>query len=359
MPLEIPEPKLDHLYRMTDEVGLLQHAKFIVPDRVHGYCTDDNARALIVALEAAALTTESERLFELACRYLSFLGHAFNEATGRFRNFMAYDRTWLEEQGSEDSHGRAIWGLGMAVALSNHQGLTGFAVQLFDKALPALLELTAPRAWAFGLVGIHAYLRRFSGDSEARRVREALANRLFDLYERNASEDWPWIEDQVTYANGKIPQALLLSGQWLPRREMIEAGLKSLDWLLRIQSDPKGHFLPVGNRGWYRRGGERARYDQQPIEAQAVIEACTEAYNVTQDERWIKEARRVLEWFLGRNDLSQPLYDYRTGGCCDGLSADGVNRNQGAESTLACLLSLLNICRLNEMKTEAAKAEAV
>ncbi len=362
LPLEIPEPKLDHLYRLTDDTGILQHATFVVPDRVHGYCTDDNARALIVALQAAEVTTDSERTVELACRYLSFLGHAFNEDTGRFRNFMGYNREWLEREGSEDSHGRAIWGLGMAVALSRHHGLTGFAVQLFDRALPALLDMVSPRAWAFGLVGIHAYLRRFSGDSEARRVREALANRLFEMYQRNAADDWPWIENKLTYANGKIPHALLLSGQWLMRGEMVDAGLKSLRWLLDIQTDPKGHFVPVGNRGWYPRGGEKARYDQQPIEAHAMIEACLEAYNVTQDNSWIEEARRILEWFLGRNDLNQPLYDYRTGGCCDGLNADGVNRNQGAESTLACLLSLLELYQWNEMKRETeaepqAKAE--
>ncbi len=364
LPLEIPEPKLDHLYRLTDGTGILQHATFIVPDRVHGYCTDDNARALIVALQAAEVTTDSEQTVELACRYLSFLGHAFNEDTGRFRNFMSYNREWLEREGSEDSHGRAIWGLGVAVALSPQQALTGFALQLFDRALPALLDMVSPRAWAFGLVGIHAYLRRFSGDSEARRVRETLANRLFEMYRRNASDDWPWIENKLTYANGKIPHALLLSGQWLMRGEMVEAGLRSLRWLVDIQTDPKGHFVPVGNRGWYPRGGAKARYDQQPIEAHAMIEACLEAYNVTQDQSWIEEARRILEWFLGRNDLNQPLYDYRSGGCCDGLNADGVNRNQGAESTLACLLSLLELYQWNEMKREAAaepqeKAEVV
>ena len=347
VPLELPRPNLRHLNLMTDDVGMLQHAKFVVPDRSHGYCTDDNARALIAALMARDLVPDDSALVDLACRYVGFLHHAFNETIGRFRNFMGYDRRWLEEYGSEDSHGRAIWGLGMAAALSKSESLSGAAISIFEQALTVMDDFRFPRAWAFGLVGIHAYLRRFSGDSEVRRVRESLANRLFDLYQANATDDWPWIEDTVTYANGKIPQALLLSGQWLQRGEMIEAGLRSLEWLVRIQTDPKGHFVPIGNHGWFSRNGERARFDQQPIEAQSMIDACIEAYNITRDEKWIEEARLCFDWFLGKNDLNVHLYDYKTGGCCDGLTANGANRNQGAESTLAWLLSLLSLYSLS------------
>ncbi|OEU52547.1 MAG: glycosyl transferase family 1, partial [Desulfobacterales bacterium S3730MH5] len=314
VPLELPRPNLRHLNLMTDDVGILQHAKFVVPDRSHGYCTDDNARALIAALMAQDLVPDDSALVDLACRYVGFLHHAFNETIGRFRNFMGYDRRWLEEYGSEDSHGRAIWGLGMAAALSKSESLSGAAISIFEQALPVMDDFRFPRAWAFGLVGIHAYLRRFSGDTEVRRVRESLANRLFDLYQANATDDWPWIEDTVTYANGKIPQALLLSGQWLQRGEMIEAGLGSLEWLVRIQTDPKGHFVPIGNHGWFSRNGERARFDQQPIEAQSMIDACIEAYNITRDEKWIEEARLCFDWFLGKNDLNVHLYDYKTGG---------------------------------------------
>ena len=347
VPLELPRPNLRHLNLMTDDVGMLQHAKFVVPDRSHGYCTDDNARALIAALMAQDLVPDDSALVDLACRYVGFLHHAFNETIGRFRNFMGYDRRWLEEYGSEDSHGRAIWGLGMAAALSKSESLSGAAISIFEQALTVMDDFRFPRAWAFGLVGIHAYLRRFSGDTEVRRVRESLANRLFDLYQANATDDWPWIEDTVTYANGKIPQALLLSGQWLQRGEMIEAGLRSLEWLVRIQTDPKGHFVPIGNHGWFSRNGERARFDQQPIEAQSMIDACIEAYNITRDEKWIEEARLCFDWFLGKNDLNVHLYDYKTGGCCDGLTANGANRNQGAESTLAWLLSLLSLYSLS------------
>ena len=348
IPLDLPQLKLDHLKLLTDDVGIVQHAKFVVPDRFHGYCTDDNARALIVVMMAHDLLPDESELTDLACRYLGFLYHAFNEANGRFRNFMGYDRRWLEEQGTEDCHGRTIWGLGMAVALSESESLTGAAMNLFEQALPAMIHFRSPRAWAFGLVGIHAYLRRFGGDSEVRRERETLAKKLFELFQANASDDWPWIEDALNYANGKIPQAMLLSGRWLHRSDMIEAGLRSLNWLIHIQTDSKGHFVPIGNHGWFVRNGERARFDQQPIEAQEMIEACIEAYKITKDEKWIEEARRCFDWFLGRNDLNVPLYNHKTAGCRDGLTADGANLNQGAESTLAWLLSLLNLHSLSE-----------
>lgn len=353
-PPEIPELNLDHLARLTDDVGLLQHAKFIVPDRAHGYCTDDNARALLVAVKANEFINDEKCLLDLACRYLGFLQYAFNETNGRFRNFMSYERNWLEGEGSEDSHGRSLWALGFAVAQSRSQGWLGAALNLFKRALPASAGFTSPRAWAFTLVGIHAYLRRFPGDTEVRRFRDRLASSLFGLFQANARDGWPWFEESVTYANARIAQALILSGSSSRRSDMMNDGLRALDWLVRIQTDPKGHFVPIGNHGWYQRGGDRARFDQQPIEAQAMIEACMDAYAVTREGRWVEEARRCFEWFLGRNDLNAPLYDYKTGGCCDGLTADGPNLNQGAESTLSWLLSLLNMHSLTESKAEPA-----
>jgi len=357
--LELPQIRLDHIFRLTDDVGIFQHAKYIVPVRNHGYCTDDNARALIAMVIAQDVviaqdpTAEDVKMVDYMCRYLSFLQHAFNEETGRFRNFMGYNRQWLEEAGSEDCHGRALWGLGIVVGLSKSSNITEVALHLFKQAIPAVLELNSPRAWAFGLVGIHAYLRRFSGDSEVRGIREKLAGRLFERRLANASDEWPWIEDTVTYANAKIPQALLLSGRWLHRSEMIEAGLGLLEWLLKEQTDASGHFVPVGNHGWFTRDGLKARFDQQPIDALNMIEACIEAYNITKDEKWAAAARRCFEWFLGVNDLNIPLYDHTTGGCCDGLTADGANRNQGAESTFAWVLSLLNMYSLQN--TDAAQ----
>ena len=356
VPREIPQPKLDHIIRLTDDVGILQHAKFIVPDRYHGYCTDDNARALIAVLLAREMIPNSDAVTNLACTYISFLHHAFNEETGRFRNFMGYNRRWLEEVGSEDSHGRAVWGLGEAVALAESTDIRDAARAVFEKALPALTEFTSPRTWSFALGGIHAYLTRYSGDSEVRRVRETLADKLFEKYKQNATDEWPWMEDRLTYANGKIAQALIFCGRYMDRTEMLRAGLRSLEWLMEIQTDPKGHFVPVGNNGWYPRGGSKARFDQQPIEALDMIEACRDAYDATNDSRWAFHAQRCLEWFLGRNDLNAPLYNHKTGGCCDGLNADGPNRNQGAESTLVCFLSMLH---LNRMRSSQIAAEAV
>jgi glycosyltransferase involved in cell wall biosynthesis len=322
-PREMPQPKLDHLVRLTDDVGILQHAKFTVPDRHHGYCTDDNSRALIAVLMAREMVPDDRLLDRLAGIYLSFLCHAFDDKSGRFRNFLGYDRRWVEEKSSEDCHGRAVWGLGEAVALAPSDPFSSAAMHTFEKALPALLEMRSPRALAFALAGIHAYLRRGRGDSAARRIRENLAARLFRQYQENATDDWPWIENNLTYANGRIVQALIMSGQWLQRGEMVAAGLRSLEWLLAIQTAPQGHFVPIGNHGWMVRGGTRARFDQQPIEALNMIEACREALNVTGDKKWLDSAQMCLDWFLGRNDLNAPLYDHKSGGCCDGLQADG------------------------------------
>jgi glycosyltransferase involved in cell wall biosynthesis len=348
-PFEMPDPKFDHLYRLTDDVGILQHANYIIPNRNHGYCTDDNARAIITVLLAQNLSSEDKFINNYGYRYLSFILHAFNETNNRFRSFMSYDRKWMEEMGSEDSNGRAIWSLGFTIGISNIKEYENVPLKIFEKAVETLSTFTSPRALAFGLIGIHAYLSRFSGDRKMKRHRKEIANKLFEMYCQNAQDDWPWIENIVAYDNGKIPQALLMSGQWLQRRDMVEAGLQSLEWLLKIQTNEKGHLTPIGNNGWYPKGGEIARFDQQPLEAQSILEACIEAFKVTQDNKWINEARRCLEWFLGRNDLNLAIYDYKTGGCSDGLSATGKGRNQGAESTLAWLLSLLNMYHLDTL----------
>ncbi|OHB79709.1 MAG: glycosyl transferase family 1, partial [Planctomycetes bacterium RBG_16_64_10] len=338
----VPELSLQHLRVLTDDVGILQHARYTVPDRNFGYCADDNARALMLALDAYQLTGSAETL-RLAVVYLSFLQHAYNEETGRFRNFMSYDRRWLEQRGSEDSHARALWGLGHAVALAPNEGIRATALSLFERALNAVVDFESIRSWAFTLVGVHAYLRRYSGGSDARRIRENLAVRLFEKFQDNAKDDWIWPEDKVTYANGILPHALLLAGQWMQRGDLTEMGLRSLHWILAMQINPQGMLSPIGNDGWYQRGGERARFDQQPIEAHALLEACLQAYNVTRDRHWVVQARRCFNWFLGKNDVGKPLYDYATGGCRDGLQRDGINENEGAESTLAWLLSLLAI----------------
>jgi glycosyltransferase involved in cell wall biosynthesis len=340
----LPEIKLDHLRRMTDGTGVLQHAKYTVPDRTHGYCVDDNARALIVAVTAQDLQPLDSSLGDLASVYLSFLGYALNGQTGRFRNFMSYDRHWLEEMGSEDSHGRALWGLGITVALGRDAGEVVYAADLFQRALDSAEHFTSPRAIAFIIIGIHAYLSRHSSDNRAKRMRKILADRLMGWFTSSASEDWPWCEDILSYDNARLPQALLLSGQWLPDRAMLEMGLRSLDWLKQVQTDETGHhFAAIGNQGWLTRDGEKARFDQQPLEAAAMVDACIEAFNCTRDEEWIAYAYRCLNWYQGENDLRIPLCDYATGGCRDGLEAQGANENQGAESTLCWLMALLAI----------------
>lgn len=340
----LPEIKLDHLRRMTDGTGMLQHAKYTVPDRTHGYCVDDNARALIVAVKAQDLHPLDSSLGDLASIYLSFLGYAFNGQTGRFRNFMSYDSCWLEETGSEDSHGRALWGLGIAVALGRDKGHVSFASDLFQRALDSVEHFTSPRAVAFGIIGIHAYLSRYSSDGRVKRMRKILADRLMAWFRNCATEDWPCCEDILSYDNARLPQALLLSGQWLPDREMLEMGLRALEWLHKVQTDETGrHFAAIGNDGWFTRDGDKARFDQQPLEAAAMVDACIEAFNCTRDEEWIAYAYRSLNWYQGENDLGVPLCDYATGGCRDGLEAQGANENQGAESTLCWLMALLAV----------------
>ena len=343
---ELPEIKLDHLKAFTDDTGILQHANYTIPDRTHGYCTDDNARALLVAAMGQTYLPINGLGFDfLSGHYLGFLLYAYNEKTGRFRNFMTYSRDWIEEIGSEDAHGRALWCLGKSVAFLQNPGHLAMSTTLFNKALRVVEDFHSPRAIAFSLVGMHAYLQKFSGDSEVRRVRRILADGLFNQFADNGTDDWPWLENALNYANGKLPHALLLSGQWMQRGEMIDMGLRSLKWLLTVQTE-EGHFVPVGNKGWYKQGGLRARFDQQPIEANAMIEACVEAFNITRDKTWVDNAVMCFNWYLGHNDLNIPLYDPKTGGCRDGLKADGINQNEGAESSLAWLLSLMTLQKL-------------
>jgi hypothetical protein len=219
------------------------------------------------------------------------------------------------------------------------------AGRIFEEALLPILETTSPRAWAFALIGIHDYLRRFEGDRRVEQVRDELASRLFGLYGRNRRDEWRWFESRLTYCNAALSQAMLLCGRSRPDAAMLQAGLESLSWLAKLQhADAEGgHFVPVGSNGFYPQGGERARFDQQPVEAQATVSACLEAFRATGDRRWRQEARCAFEWFLGRNDLHQPLYDPTTGGCRDGLHPDRPNENQGAESILAFLQSWLEL----------------
>jgi glycosyltransferase involved in cell wall biosynthesis len=355
---QVPELKLNHLNRLTDDTGMFQHSIFTIPKYGEGYTTDDNARALIFTVcLAQTMSTEVGNGESAACvvpidlsaRYLSFLEHAFNPANGRFKNTLAFERRWDETEGSEDCHGRALWGLGTVLGRSADLGLRSAAGRLFEYSVPVALEFRSPRAWAYTLIGIQEYLNSYPGDRDAQKVRSVLSRRLLEMYESIQSPDWQWFEDVLAYANARLPQALLLVGAACQDDRLVSVGLEALDWLLAQQrSEPDGHFVPIGSQGFYRRGGDKARFDQQPIEAAGAVSACLQAHRVTGDSRWRNQAWSAFNWFLGNNDLQVPLYDPVSGGCRDGLHPDRANENQGAESTLSFLMSLLEMRSLGE-----------
>lgn len=339
-PRDLPELRLDHLSRMTDSTGLFQHAMFTVPNFSEGYCTDDNARGFILTVLLEELEEEPERTRALATTYAAFLNFALDLQQKRFHNHLSFDRRWLDEQGSEDCHGRALWALGLGAGRSPHRPFQILSGQLFAQALPSVMDFTSPRAWAFALIGIHEYLRRLSGDRAVTQIREGLARRLMELFDRSAQADWPWFEAELTYDNAKLAHGLILTGHDMGEPAMVERGLQSLRWLAEVQTSENGHFSPIGSNGFFRRNGSRAHFDQQPIEAQAMVSACLEAYRVSAEATWYEHAQRAFDWFLGWNDLGLELYAPKTGGCRDALHVDRVNNNQGAESTLAFLLAL-------------------
>ena len=350
-PQDLPDLKLDHLSRMTDSTGIFQHAIFTVPNFSEGYCTDDNARGFILAVLLDEMKDEPERVRTLATTYAAFLNHAFDLKTKRFHNHMSFSRAWLDERGSEDSHARALWALGLGVGRSPYRSFQVMAGQLFAQALPAVMEFTSPRAWAFTLIGIHEYLRRLSGDRFVNQVRETLMARLMELFDKASRPDWPWFEEELTYDNAKMAHALIMSGRTTGQQAAFERGLQSLRWLVEVQTSENGHLRPIGSNGFYRRGGPRANFDQQPIEAHAMVSACLEAYRATSDPWWYEQAQRAFDWFLGWNDLGLEVYSGNTGGCRDALHVDRVNRNQGAESTLAFLLSLAEMTLMQRAVT--------
>src|SRR5579872_843505 len=343
---QLPALNLHHLNQMTDDTGMLQHAIFTIPNRTEGYTVDDNARALILTV---MLERTDPGVWDSSSRYLSFLEHAFNPAKSRFRNFLGYDRRWKEAAGSEDCHGRAVWALGTVLARSSDQGLRCAGGRLFESCLPPVIDFFSPRACAYTLLGIQEYLHSYPGDRDVQKVGSALAQRLLRMYESLRRPDWKWFENVLAYGNARLPQAMLLVGSACSDNRMISAGLETLDWLLLTQRcETHGHFVPVGSQGFYRQGDDKARFDQQPLEAAGAVSACLQAYRVTGDSRWRDEAWSAFNWFLGDNDLQLPLYDSVTGGCRDGLHPDRANENQGAESTLSFLMALLEMRSLQE-----------
>jgi len=344
----IPEIRIGHFLSLCDSTGLLQHAVHSVPDRSHGYCVDDNARALLFSSSLADFG-EVQLSNSITARFAAFIQHAWNPDTRRFRNFMSYDRRWLEAKGSEDSHGRTLWALAECARTDIDPSRRRWAGALFKTALPVVEEFSSPRTWAFSLLGLDAYCTLVGGDFLANRLRRLLADRLMLLFSKTATKDWVWFEDLLAYDNARLPQALIQTGVTTHTSAYIEVGLRSLRWLISLQTTSSGYFRPVGTKSFGRHRQKPEAFDQQPVEASATISACLAAWRVDDDAEWPIEALRAFEWFLGENDLQTVLTDPETGSCLDGLHPDRSNENKGAESVLSYLLSLVEIRRLKRM----------
>ncbi len=360
--IHLPTLKLDHVYRLTDSTGMVQHARYHLPFYEEGYCTDDNARALILTLLLKETGVHDRRIDQLADTYMAFINYAYSAEHRQFRNFMSYDRRWLEEVGSEDSTGRTIWALGMCIGRTDEHNPLVWAMSLLEQVLPTILDMRSPRTWAFALLGIHEYLKRFSDDRLAKTIQAKLVEKLLFRFSETATPDWQWFEDTVAYDNGVLCHALLVSGN----AEAVAVGLKALTWLMELQTakpasstDNRSHFQPIGSNGFHSRGEHRAEFDQQPLEAYSSISACLTAWRITGNTDWQRQAMRVFRWFTGVNDLGLPLYDSLTGGCRDGLHIDRVNQNQGAESTLSYLLSLVELQQAFQPSIEKSIARSV
>jgi glycosyltransferase involved in cell wall biosynthesis len=350
----LPQVQTGHFLSMCDSTGLLQHAVHSVPDRAHGYCVDDNARALLLSSTLASFG-EARLPEPLTARFAAFIQHAWNADTRRFRNFMSYDRQWLEPQGSEDSHGRTLWGLGECARSDTDPSRRRWAAALFKTALPAVEHFQSPRAWAFSLLGLDAYCALVVGDPTAGRLREVLAGRLVDAFQAIETQDWCWFEEVLAYDNARLSQALLVTGAALDKPLMVKIGLASLRWLMTLQTTPQGCFRPVGTDSFGAKQTPPQPFDQQPVEAAAAISACLAAWRVSGKGEWTAGAICAFDWFLGGNDLQTSLVDPSSGGCLDGLHPDRPNENRGAESALSYLLGLVEMRHFARSETSSSE----
>jgi glycosyltransferase involved in cell wall biosynthesis len=349
-----PQVNLQHFLSMCDDTGLFQHAVHTVPDRSHGYCVDDNARALLLACTLNA--SGEERMSEtVTSRFAAFVQHAWNPDTRRFRNFMSFDRRWLEDQGSEDSHGRTLWALGECSRSDVSVARSRWAAALFEQGLASVADFTSPRAWAFTLLGLEAVRSSASQNSRIIEFQHLLAGKLLALLSTVESPDWVWFENELAYDNARLPQALIVTGGSTSTPEYTAAGLRALRWLTGVQTSAAGFFRPVGSLSF---GVQRQRprpFDQQPLEAAATVGAALAAWRADGDLQWRATAAGALEWFFGANDLSIALVDPLTGGCCDGLHPDRPNENNGGESVVSYLLALVEARRLTRFASASAK----
>jgi hypothetical protein len=322
----------------------VQHGIHAIPDRRHGYCIDDNARALILAVRLPA--DQAEARDALTTTYAAFVQHAWNADERRFRNFMRYDRSWCEDIGSNDSNGRTLWALGVAAAEAPHQHLRDWAIALFDESAGLALALESPRARAFTVLGAASVLRAHPGHGLAREIVESSATLLLRLFHAAQRPGWAWFEGELAYDNARLAEAMLRAGTALSNSVYRDCGLATLDWIIAQQTAEDGHFRPIGTDSFFRSYAAPLRYDQQPLEAQATIDACTAAYAATHDAKWLDAAMHAFRWYQGNNDLALPLASRGDGGCFDGLMPHGLNRNQGAESILALQLSIVAVSGL-------------
>jgi glycosyltransferase involved in cell wall biosynthesis len=345
--ITLPEINLDHLISLSDDVGLLQHASFGIPDRDHGYSADDVGRGL-AALMTCYSQQKDEQILPLIRTYVSFLNHSQTE-TGHFHNFMSYDRRFLDEQGSDETLGRVLWGLGTLVRWGPKEQVRALAQNMMAKAVPKILELDAPRAKADAIIGMYHLLQKFVGASQFKRLLIELADDLVSLYKENRSAGWEWFEDVLAYGNAKIPEALLRCYQITQNEEYLKVALESLDFITKEQMNGV-YFDLVGNEGWYPKGGEKALFGQQPIDAGYLVEAYVAASEITNNFKYLELARLAFEWFLGRNRLNTALYDFADGSVADGIDSSGISANQGAESVVCYLLAVLGLSELKAQR---------
>lgn len=330
--------------RLSDATGMLQHSLYSVPDRNHGYCIDDNARALLLMNGLNDLPDEKHD--QWAPIYASFIQYAWNPEKGAFRNFMGFDRNWLEEVGSEDSFGRTLWAIGVTARDSRLGQLRRWASNLFDQVGGHALKLGSPRTHAFAILGAAAVMEAHPGHGLAKEIITTMGEHLLSLVARHRRPDWAWFEIVLAYDNCRLPEALLCAGRALGRQDMIDVGLETLDWIITQQTAEKGHFRAVGSDSFGKAYSPPEPFDQQPLEAWATIDACVVAYGITNDPRWQQQAEIAYRWYLGENDLGLALGDPMTGECFDGLMPHGLNLNQGAESVLAFHLATCAVDKL-------------
>jgi glycosyltransferase involved in cell wall biosynthesis len=345
-------PDFTAVERMSDSTGMLQHSIYSVPDRRHGYCIDDNARALMLVCQMADLNEETRDKWMTI--YASFIQYAWNPEARRFRNFMNFDRTWCEETGSEDSNGRTLWALGITARDANLAKHRDWAISMFDMTASLALELGSPRAQAFAMLGAAAIVEAYPGHNLARAILTRFSGELLAMLEAARRPEWEWFEIVLAYDNARLPEALIRAGVVLKRDDLTSCGIDTLDWIVGRQTSPEGRFRAVGTESFGRVYAEPLPFDQQPLEAQATIDACATAFDATGDQRWIEEATRAYRWYLGQNDLDLPLATAQDGGCFDGLMPTGLNRNQGAESILALQLASCAISGLSKRAESVA-----